>query len=383
MAALNPEQRERYARHLLVPEIGVTGQTRLLDASVLVVGAGGLGSPAMTYLAAAGVGRIGIVDDDLVDASNLQRQIVHTTADVGRPKTDSAAERIAALNPGVDVVQHRERLTPDTVWGVLGGYDVVLDGTDNFPTRYLLSDACSLLGIPDVWAAVHRFDAAISVFWRDHGPCYRCVHPRPPAPGTVPSCAEAGVLGALPGVVGAMQAVEAVKILTGSGRPLTGRISAYDALDATWRTIDVARNPACPVCGDDPTIRTAADVAAAQPVVECAVPTASGTASGTTAEIEVAEFAAALDAGGFLLDVRSPAEAAAVSIEGSSLIPLDQLAERVDEIPADREILVYCAAGARSLRAVDTLAASGRAARSLAGGIHAWLAGGPTLPAQS
>lgn len=259
---LTPAQHARYARHVLVPGIGTAGQHRMLDAAVLVVGAGGLGSAALAYLAAAGIGRIGIADDDDVSLSNLQRQVIHTTDDVGRAKTESAADRIAALNPEVRVTVHPHRLNTENVWDVLAGYDVVVDATDNFATRYLLSDACTLLGIPDVWAAVHQFDAAASVFWAGHGPCYRCVHPVPPAPGSVPSGAQAGVLGALPGVVGAMQAIEAIKLVIGTGRPLTGRIASYDALEGTWRTIDVAPNPTCALCGPHATIRTRADVTA-------------------------------------------------------------------------------------------------------------------------
>ncbi len=250
MPALTPDQRARYARHLLLPEVGDAGQERLLAASVLVVGAGGLGSPALTYLAAAGVGRLTIVDDDVVDVSNLQRQVLYGTADVGAPKVERAADRLRALNPDVTVTTHRVRFTPRTGPDLLSGHHVVLDCADNYETRYAVSDACAALGIPDVWAAIGAFDGAISVFWRSAGPCYRCLHPNPPIPGTVPPASAVGVLGALPGTLGAMQAVEAIKVLTGAGTALIGRATYYSALDATWRTVEVHRNPRCPACGD-------------------------------------------------------------------------------------------------------------------------------------
>ncbi len=378
VSSLGPDQRARYARHLLIPEIGLAGQERLAAAAVLVIGAGGLGSPALTYLAAAGVGRIGIVDDDVVELSNLQRQVIHTTADLGKPKVASAADRLTKINPDLIVEQHRHRLDPDSAWELFARYDVVIDGTDNFPTRYLISDVCAALGVPEVWAAVYRFDAAISVFWRGHGPCYRCVHPQPPAPGAVPSCAEAGVLGALPGVVGAMQAVEAVKILTGAGRPMTGLLNCYDALNGSWRAVEVAPNPNCPACGPQRTIRSRADVAAAQFAQGCATgqPTdAEGDRHSPTEvpiEITVAELDQARADGSLLVDVRTPAETALGTIDGSILIPLAELPERLSELPPDRPIITYCAVGARSLVAVEIISTTGRTARSLAGGIAAW-----------
>lgn len=364
---LTAAQRARYGRHVLLPEIGAGGQRRLLDASVAVVGAGGLGSAVLAYLAAAGIGRITIVDDDVVDASNLQRQVLHTTDDLGRPKTDSAAARIAALNPEVRVTTHRGRLDADSVWDVLGGHDAVVDCTDNFPTRYLLSDACAVLGLPDVWAAVHRFDAAVSVFRHGHGPCYRCLHPLPPEPGAVPSCAQAGVLGALPGVVGSVQALETIKVLLGIGRPLLGRLASYDALDATWRTIDVAPGPRCPVCGPAATIRTREDVSEAHP------PPVHGTRAEDSATAVDATAARALVAdGALLLDVRTPEETALHPIDGALTIPLDELPHRIEEIPHGAHVVAFCARGPRSTRAAALLAPTGRPTRWLTGGADAW-----------
>ncbi|MEP6797033.1 MAG: molybdopterin-synthase adenylyltransferase MoeB, partial [Lapillicoccus sp.] len=253
-APLSRAEVARYSRHILLPDVGMAGQERLAGARVLVVGAGGLGSPALLYLAAAGVGTLGIVDADVVETSNLQRQVVHSDADVGRLKTESAAETVAAVNPHVTVVRHDVRLDSGNALEVLRGYDIVLDGTDNFPTRYLVGDACALLGIPHVWGSIYRFDGQVSVWWAGHGPCYRCVFPQPPPPGAVPSCAEGGVLGVLCAAIGSVQATEAVKLILGIGEPLLGRLLVHDALRMTWDTLPVRRDPGCAVCGDDPSI---------------------------------------------------------------------------------------------------------------------------------
>ena len=257
--ALSRDEVARYARHLLIPEVGLLGQRRLKAARVLVVGAGGLGSPALLYLAAAGVGTIGVVDDDVVEASNLQRQVVHGVDDVGRPKTDSAADTLAGVNPLVTVVRHDLRLDSGNALELIGGYDLVLDGTDNFATRYLVNDACVLLGKPHVWGSIYRFDGQVSVWWAEHGPCYRCVFPEPPPPGMVPSCAEGGVLGVLCAAIGSVQATEAIKLLTGVGEPLVGRLMVHDALRQTWDTLTVRKDPDCAVCGASPTVTRLVD----------------------------------------------------------------------------------------------------------------------------
>ena len=256
---LTTEEKARYARHILLPDVGIEGQRRLKNARVLVVGAGGLGSPALLYLAAAGVGTIGIVDDDTVDASNLQRQVIHGTPDVGRPKTESAAEAVARVNPLVEVVRHDLRLDATNALGVIAGYDIVLDGTDNFPTRYLVNDACVLLGKPHVWGSIYRFDGQVSVWFAGHGPCYRCVFPEPPPPDSVPSCATGGVLGVLCAAIGSVQVAETIKLIVGQGDPLVGRILVHDSLRQSWDTLRVRQNPACPLCGDHPTIHELVD----------------------------------------------------------------------------------------------------------------------------
>lgn len=368
---LTTEQRSRYARHLLLPEVGLAGQRRLLRSRVLVIGAGGLGSPVLTYLAAAGVGTIGLVDDDTVDLTNLQRQVVHRTVDVGRLKTESAAERLAAINPGVRTVLHSVRLTAETVWDLLEGYDVVVDGTDNFATRYLLGDACALRGLPYVWAALFRFDAALSVFDATTGPCYRCVHPVPPAPGSVPSCAEGGVLGAMAGVVGAAQATEALKLLLGVGRPLVGRLATFDALDGEWRYVTVAKNPGCALCGPRATILSRADVADAW-VEACSVDAPAPTA-GHVRPVDLALYLSSRP-GTVLLDVRSQDEAAIVSIPGSTLLPLPDLLDDPGVVAQDRPVVVVCRSGARSARAADALRAAGHPdVAELAGGVLRWV----------
>jgi adenylyltransferase/sulfurtransferase len=363
---LTRDEIARYSRHLLLPEVAAAGQARLKAGRVLVVGAGGLGSPAALYLAAAGVGRIGVADFDAVDLSNLQRQVLYDTGDVGRLKAERTRERLNALNPHVDVVVHSERLARENAKDVLGGYDVVLDGTDNFATRYLTNDACFLLGVPNVYGSIYRFEGQVSLFQRGKGPCYRCLYPSPPEPGLVPSCAEGGVLGVLPGVVGTLQATEALKLLLGIGRSLAGRLVLYDALALSFREIALARDPSCPLCGDRPTITDLVDYDAL-----CG----AGPALPPGAEMTPAEVAAWRERGDpfQLLDVREPAEAALASIAGSVLVPLGSLAERLAEVERTRPVVVYCRSGARSARAVALLRQAGlNRTYNLAGGILAW-----------
>lgn len=395
---LTTEERARYARHILLPDIGIAGQRRLKAARVLVVGAGGLGSPALLYLAAAGVGTIGIVDADTVDASNLQRQIVHGTPDVGRLKTESAAEAVARANPLVRVVRHDLRLDSGNALEVIGGYDVVLDGADNFPTRYLVNDACALLGKPHVWGSIYRFDGQVSVWFRGHGPCYRCVFPEPPPPDSVPSCATGGVLGVLCAAVGSVQVSETIKLIVGQGDPLVGRLLVHDALRQSWDTLRVRRNPDCPLCGDAPTITSLVDYEAFCGMPAADLPAAGsgerdrgqGTGRGGFGEIsagELADLLARRDRGeeSFeLVDVRDEGERAVVSIPGARAIHLEEfrsgaaLAALPDGIP----VVLHCKTGARSAEAAGLLAESGRAGvRNLRGGVLAWVRDvDPSLP---
>ena len=359
----SPSEQERYNRHMILPEVGPEGQLRLKQASVLIVGAGGLGSPAALYLAAAGVGKIGLADFDEVDASNLHRQILHHTQDVGRPKLDSAREKLEGINPHVDVALHSERLTSENALDVMRDYDVVLDGTDNFQTRYLVNDACVILGIPNAYGSIFRFEGQASVFGAAGGPCYRCVYPEPPPPGAVPNCAEAGVLGILPGVVGTIQATEAIKLILNQGNPLVGRLLLYNAMDMSFRELSMNRDPACPVCGDAPTIRELIDYEAF-----CGVATASQVREITCVELEpkLGEVA--------LIDVREPQEAAAAWIEGAKLIPLGDLPNRLNELEVSADIVVHCRSGKRSAYAALLLMENGfKKVWSLQGGIEAWL----------
>ncbi|HQR65992.1 MAG TPA: molybdopterin-synthase adenylyltransferase MoeB [Thermoanaerobaculia bacterium] len=367
-AVLSREEVMRYARHLLLPEVGLRGQERLKNGSVLLVGAGGLGSPAALYLAAAGVGRIGLADFDVVDASNLQRQILHDTRWLGKPKLESASDRLRALNPHVEVDLFPERVSARNVRAILDGFDVVLDGTDNFATRYLTNDACFLAGKPNVYGSIYRFEGQVSVFWPGQGPCYRCVYLEPPPPDLVPSCAEGGVLGVLPGVVGSLQATEAIKILLGIGRSLAGRLVLYDALDLSFREVRLRRDPACPLCGENPTITGLGEydelcgLAAAEDAPE---------GSGISASV-LKEW---LDRGENvrILDVREPREAEICSIAGARLIPLASLPERLHEIDPAATVVVYCRSGARSARAVSLLRSAGLTRTyNLNGGILAW-----------
>jgi adenylyltransferase/sulfurtransferase len=370
---LTPDELVRYGRHLILPEVGLLGQRRLKAARVLCVGAGGLGSPVAMYLAAAGVGTLGIVDFDAVDASNLQRQILHGTPDVGRPKLESARDRLRALNPHVRVEPHAEALTSANAMTILRGYDVVVDGTDNFPTRYLVNDACVLLGIPNVYGAVFRFDGQASVFAGGDGPCYRCVFPEPPPPGTVPSCAEAGVFGVLPGVIGTIQATETIKLIAGVGTTLAGRLLVYDALQMSFQILRLRKNPECPVCGESPTIRELIDYDAFCGLKAAAEPEPQPVE--LDYHITPPELKARWDRGDrpFLLDVREPFEHELVHLPDAVLMPMGDVPTRQGELDPDREIVVYCHHGVRSMRVVTWLRASGFPhARNLRGGIDAW-----------
>ena len=344
----------------------MAGQERLRAARVLLVGLGGLGSPSAMYLAAAGVGTLGLVEFDTVDESNLQRQIIHGTADIGRPKIDSAADRLRDINPTVALELHRAPLTVDNALALIRAYDVVVDGTDNFSTRYLVNDACVMTGTPNVYGSVFRFEGQASVFATKAGPCYRCLHPEPPPAGLIPNCAEAGVLGVLPGVIGVIQATEAIKLITGIGEPLIGRFLLYDALRMRIREITLRRDPECPVCGDAPTIR---DLAAYD--LSCD-PMAQSSSDAMTVE----ELKAWRDSGErhMLLDVREVSEHAICAIDGSMLIPMGQVAEKLELLPKDEPIVVHCKMGGRSAQITAQLRARGYDARNLTGGILAWIA---------
>ncbi|NHA66924.1 ThiF family adenylyltransferase [Phycicoccus flavus] len=376
LVPLGPEltaaERTRFARHLLLPGLGVDGQRRLRAARVLVVGAGGLGSPALLYLAAAGVGTIGVVDDDVVETTNLQRQVVHGVADVGRPKVDSAAEAVAALSPDTVVVRHGSRLDALTAMDVVADYDLVLDGADNFPTRYLVGDACARLGVPHVWGSVYRFDGQAAVWWAGEGPCYACVFPAQPPPDAVPSCAVGGVLGAVCAAIGSVMATEAVKLVTGSGEPLVGRLLVHDALRQTWDTVPVRRDPGCRVCGAgaDP----ARPLGWATSRADGAAPVdADGSGGGSRPSVSVAELADLLREDGVaLLDVREPGERDVAAVPGSVLFPVGRV-RAGDPLPVDGgRVYVHCKSGGRSAEAVDLLRARGVDAVDVEGGILAW-----------
>ncbi|RME92142.1 MAG: molybdopterin-synthase adenylyltransferase MoeB [Verrucomicrobia bacterium] len=374
---LNHEEIRRYARHLILPQVGLAGQQKIRRASVLIVGAGGLGAPIALYLAAAGIGRLGIVDFDAVELSNLQRQVLHGTPDLGRPKAESARDAVRRINPHVEVDVHATRLTAANAMDILRPYDVVVDGTDNFPTRYLTNDACVLLGKPNVYGSIFRFEGQASVF-APHldGPCYRCLYPEPPPPGSVPTCAEGGVLGVLPGIIGVVQATEILKLILGEGRPLIGRLLLYDALEMRFRELKVRRDPACPVCGENPTIRELIDYEAFCAGAGREEEPPPPEAAATVPEITVQELKAALDdpaSGVQLIDVREPVEHRIVTLPGSRLIPLGELPRRLDELDRDRPCYVICHHGVRSIQAAAYLAAEGfRDARSVRGGLMAW-----------
>jgi adenylyltransferase/sulfurtransferase len=364
---LTLHERQRYSRHLLLPEVGEAGQRRLKKARVLCVGAGGLGSPAALYLAAAGVGTLGVVDFDVVDFSNLQRQIIHGTADVGRSKLESAKARIAALNEEVRVETFEAPFSVSNAKALVEAFDVIVDGTDNFPARYLVNDACVLFGRPNAWGSIFRFEGQASVFAAPGGPCYRCLHPEPPPAGLVPNCAEAGVLGVLPGIIGTIQATEAIKLILGVGEPLIGRFLVYDALKMRFRDLKLPRDPQCPLCGDHPTITGLRETGA---FCETGVGPESDQA------LTPRELKARIDAGTAptILDVREPFEAAICAIAGAHLIPLGELERRLDELDRASEIVVHCKSGARSSRAVAILREKGFAgAVNLSGGILRWI----------
>ena len=360
----------RYSRHFLLPEIGVEGQRRLRDAGVLVVGAGGLGAPVLQYLAAAGVGRIGIVDFDRVELSNLQRQVIHGTEDVGRKKVESAREAVLAINPGVNVTTGDDQLTSANALERVAAHDAVVDGSDNFPTRYLVNDACVLTGTPLVSAAIFRFEGQASVFATSDGPCYRCLHPEPPPPDLVPSCAEGGVLGVLPGIMGSIEALEAIKLITGAGKGLAGRLLLLDALTMKLREVTLRRDPACPACGENRTVTELIDYEAF-----------CGVGSGTDRnedEIEPAELRRLLGNGlsPLVVDVRQPHEVAVEPFPGALTIPLDLLPSRLSEVDPHRAVVAVCQRGQRSRRAVELLRAAGFGdVRSLRGGVVEWKAG--------
>ncbi|WP_376792824.1 molybdopterin-synthase adenylyltransferase MoeB [Thermoflexus sp.] len=366
---LTNEEIRRYSRHLLMPEVGLTGQKKLKAASVLIIGAGGLGSPAALYLAAAGVGRIGLVDFDVVDESNLQRQILHGTSWVGKPKLASAKARLLDLNPDITVETHEAVLTSANALEILKDYDIIIDGTDNFPTRYLVNDACVFLGKPLVYGSIFRFEGQATVFDARVGPCYRCLYPEPPPPGLVPSCAEGGVFGVLPGVIGAIQATEAIKLIIGQGEPLIGRLLLYDALSMRFRELKLRKNPSCPVCGENPTIRELIDYEAF-----CGVPIYEHEVR-TEFDITPQELKAMLERDGrqiILLDVREPHEWEICHLQGAVLIPLRELPERLNQLDPTREYVVYCKTGGRSAQAARIMQAAGLRVRNLRGGINAW-----------
>ncbi len=371
---LTPEEIRRYARHLIMPEVGREGQERLKAAKILIVGAGGLGSPLGLYLAAAGVGTLGLVDFDTVDESNLQRQVLYGQSDVGRSKLEAATERLRDVNPHVELIRHEHRLDSSNALGLFAGYDVIVDGTDNFPTRYLVNDACVLTGKPNVYGSIFRFEGQVSVFWGARGPCYRCLFPEPPPPGSVPSCAEGGVLGVLPGVIGSLQANEAIKLALGAGEPLIGRLLLFDALRLKFRELQLAKSADCPVCSESPSLTELIDYEAFCGLAPEVEPRAVGPAYDSD-ELTPAELKALLDQGRelVLLDVRTPMENSIAVIEGSTLIPIQELVQRFGELDREAEIVAYCHTGVRSRHALNFLRQEGFVkARHLAGGIHAW-----------
>jgi adenylyltransferase/sulfurtransferase len=372
-ADLSVDEVRRYSRHLIIPDVAMTGQKRLKNAKVLCVGAGGLGSPALMYLAAAGVGTLGIVEFDTVDESNLQRQIIHGQSDVGRSKAESARDSIKEINPYVKVIVHDEALNNDNVFGIFEQYDLIVDGTDNFATRYLVNDAAVLLGKPYVWGSIYRFDGQASVFWAEHGPCYRCLYPEPPPPGMVPSCAEGGVLGVLCASIGSIQVTEAIKLLTGVGEPLVGGLIVYDALEMTYRKIKVRKDPNCALCGENPTITGLIDY---EDFCGAVSEEASAAAVGST--ITATELQEWVDAGKSieLIDVREPAEYEIVKIPGSRLVPKGEIlsGEALASLPQDRQIVLYCKSGVRSAEALAAVKGAGfKDAVHVQGGVISWV----------
>jgi adenylyltransferase/sulfurtransferase len=380
-AELTVDEVRRYSRHLIIPDVGMTGQKRLKNARVLCVGAGGLGSPALLYLAAAGVGTLGILDFDVVDESNLQRQIIHGQSDIGRSKAESARDSVREINPYVNVIVHKERLDSDNAMQIFADYDLIVDGTDNFATRYLVNDACVLLGKPYVWGSIYRFDGQASVFWAEYGPCYRCLYPEPPPPGMVPSCAEGGVLGVLCASIGSIQVNEAIKVITGIGEPLVGRLMIYDALEMSYRTVQVRKDPECPVCGKNPTITELIDYEAFCGAVS---EEAQEAAQGST--ITARDLKNMMDAGEniYVVDVREPNEYEIVSIAGATLIPKGEFISgaALERLPQDKRIVLHCKSGARSAEALAIVKDAGFSdAVHVGGGVLAWVRQiDPSLP---
>jgi molybdopterin/thiamine biosynthesis adenylyltransferase/rhodanese-related sulfurtransferase len=370
---LTVDEVRRYSRHLIIPDVGMAGQKRLKNAKVLCVGAGGLGSPALMYLAAAGVGTLGVIDFDIVDESNLQRQIIHGQSDVGRPKAESAAASIKEINPLVEVVVHNEALSNDNVMDIFAGYDLIVDGTDNFATRYMVNDAAVLLGKPYVWGSIYRFDGQASVFWAEHGPCYRCLYPEPPPPGMVPSCAEGGVLGVLCASIGSIQVNEAIKLLTGIGEPLVGRLMIYDALEMTYRSVKVRKDPECPLCGKNPTITELVEDYEAF----CGAISEEAADAAKDSTISAQELKAMLEGDDiFLVDVREPNEYEIVSIPGATLIPKGEFLSgaALERLPQDKKVVLHCKSGARSAEALAIVKNAGFSdAVHLGGGVLAWV----------
>ena len=380
-AELTVDEVKRYSRHLIIPEVGMTGQKRLKNAKVLCVGAGGLGSPALLYLAAAGVGTLGVIDFDIVDESNLQRQIIHGQSDVGRPKALSARDSIAEINPYVNVIVFEEQLSVENVMEIFSQFDLIVDGTDNFATRYMVNDACVLLGKPYVWGSIFRFDGQASVFWAEYGPCYRCLYPDPPPPGMVPSCAEGGVLGVLCASIGSIQVNEAIKVITGIGEPLAGRLMIYDALEMTYRSVKVRKDPECPVCGKNPTITELIDYEAFCGAVS---EEAQEAASGSTISAQQLKEMLDADEKIFLVDVREPNEYEIVSIPGATLIPKGEFLSgaALERLPQDQRIVLHCKSGARSAECLAIVKNAGFSdAVHVGGGVLAWISQiDPSLP---
>ncbi|QMU75219.1 adenylyltransferase/sulfurtransferase MoeZ [Streptacidiphilus sp. PB12-B1b] len=372
-AELSVDEVRRYSRHLIIPDVGMAGQKRLKNAKVLCVGAGGLGSPALMYLAAAGVGTLGIVEFDTVDESNLQRQIIHGQSDIGRSKAESARDSVKEINPYVTVVLHEERLDVDNVKGIFAQYDLIVDGTDNFATRYLVNDAAVLLGKPYVWGSIYRFDGQASVFWADHGPCYRCLYPEAPPPGMVPSCAEGGVLGVLCASIGSIQVTEAIKLLTGIGEPLVGRLMIYDALEMQYRQVKVRKDPDCALCGANPTVTDLVDYEAFCGVVS---DEAQAAAVGSTITPKQLKQWQDDEEDIFLVDVREPGEYEIVNIPGAVLIPKGEflMGDALERMPQDKKIVVHCKSGVRSAEVLAVLHSAGFSdAVHVGGGVIGWV----------
>jgi len=372
-AELSVEEVRRYSRHLIIPDVGMTGQKRLKNARVLAIGAGGLGSPTLMYLAAAGVGTLGIIDDDTVDESNLQRQVIHGQSDIGRSKAQSARDSVLEINPLIEVRLHEERLDSTNVMEIFQDYDLIVDGTDNFATRYLVNDAAVLLGKPYVWGSIYRFDGQASVFWAEHGPCYRCLYPEPPPPGMVPSCAEGGVLGVLCASIGSVQTTEAIKLLTGIGEPMVGRLLVYDALESSYRTVRVRKDPECAVCGKNPTVTELIDYEAF-----CGTISTEAAEAAKDSTISVKDLKAMMDRDEefLLVDVREPNEYEIVSIPGSVLIPKGEIMDgsALERLPQDRQVVLHCKTGVRSAETLAVLKGAGFAdAVHVGGGVSAWV----------